>query len=107
MLNAHPLLAGQSQTAYAAEDFPSPALMSSFSPLYHFDADDPTSSVMSNSLVIHNPLQLEMIPANVSAASLPSIPYSNAELAQHYLKYVVDIQAGLRFLRNSGGLLII
>jgi hypothetical protein len=48
-----------------------------------------------------------MIPANVSAASLPSIPYSNAELAQHYLKYVVDIQAGLRFLRNSGGLLII
>lgn len=50
----------------------------------------------NTNLVIHNPLQLESISHGISEyAPYVAIPYGNAELVEHYLKHVVDIQACL------------
>ena len=56
----------------------------------------------NTNLVIHNPLQLESISHGISEfPSYVSIPYGKAELVDHYLKNVVDIQARSPLTRET------
>ena len=75
-------------------EFASRALTSSFSATYHQNFDYEDTFMGNNNLVIHDPLQLESISHGVSEfAPYVAIPHGNAELVDHYLKNVVDIQA--------------